>query len=164
MLYAVSLSQTATSLGIVLTLATLVGLWLTHYKVVRPWWRRIKRDVVGGRDVLVGRPAIVDPVSKKEIAPPLASLGERLEVHGERLEENQAEINGTLKKVVALLESQQAQDRRLNDHEDQLAAHDDRIVNLENGVVERVVTKAESAAAFRAIEAIAKTDDDPELG
>jgi hypothetical protein len=153
--YAVSLSQTATSLGIVLAVATLVGLWLTHYKVVRPWWRKLKRDVVGGRDVLVGRPAIIDPVTKKEIAPALASLGERLD-------SNQTEINGTLRDIVSLLESQRQQ-QRWNE------AMETRVTLLESGAVERIVTKAESASAWRAVEAVANghtepADDDPELG
>jgi hypothetical protein len=38
--------------------------------------------------------------------------------------------------------------------------HDRRLKRLEEGVVERVVTKAESAAAWRAVEAIASQPDD----
>ncbi len=145
----VSLSQTATSLGIVLGLVSLVGALLAHYKVVRPWWRKLKGDVTSGRDVLVGRPPIIDPVSKKQIAEALPSLGERLEVH-------QTKINGSLQDIVTLLESQQAQDHRINDHEARLHA-------LETAAVERIVTKAESVSAWRAVEAVANGNgDDPE--
>jgi hypothetical protein len=155
MIHAVSLSQTATSLGIILGVLGVISAVVAHYKVIRPRWRKFKGDVTSGRDVLVGRPAIIDPVTKKEIAPALASLGERLD-------STQTEINGTLRDIVSLLESQRQQ-QRWNE------AMETRVTLLESGAVERIVTKAESASAWRAVEAVANghtepADDDPELG
>jgi hypothetical protein len=155
MILAVSLDQTSMSVGVVLGLLGVAGIIIGHFKVFLPWWGGLKGQVVSGRDTLVGRPPIVDPVSKKVIAPALPSLGERLEVH-------QTEINGSLRDIVALLESQQAQDRRLNDHEDRLGEHGGRIRTLEEAAVERIVTKAESASAWRAVEAVANGHDAPD--
>lgn len=60
------------------TLCTLIGLWLGWLKVLRPRARRLWRRLDGALDTLGGRPPIVDNASGREIAPALPPLGERL--------------------------------------------------------------------------------------
>jgi hypothetical protein len=54
---------------------------------------------------------------------------------------------------------------RLDDLDIARLDHENRIVKLEEAAVERVVTRAESAAAFRAMEAAVKAqpDEEPDL-
>ena len=77
-----------------------------------------------------------------------------------------ASVEIAVSHIADLLVSQQAQDRRLENVEGRVAEahqridqHDHDIAELQGGVIERVAGKAESVAAFRAIEAVAKNAD-----
>ena len=118
-------------------------------------WKAIKRaraatrgaivDGVKIRDSIIGRGAVVDTITGQQLAPPLPGIGQRMD---------------TVERTVATLADQH---RVLDDHEDRLKAHAEAIAELKAASVERVVTRAESAAAWRAVEAVAmSTPDDPD--
>lgn len=115
---------------------TAVGAMFGIYRWFRPKWRAISADVQAGRDALVGRDAVVDSITGKELAPALPGIGVRM---------------ATMETAVAKLVETTL---RLDDHEL-------RITSLEEGAVERVAAKLESAQAWRAVEAVAKATPAP---
>ncbi len=143
MIHAVSLDQTSASVSVALGIIAILGAVVAHFRWVRPKYRRGRDMFVAGRDSLIGRPAIVDTITGKELSPALPGIGNRME----NVEQNQIETRDALRHIAAVMEGQQIQDRRIDDHETRLHA-------LEAAAVERIVTKAESAAAWRAVEAV----------
>jgi hypothetical protein len=115
----------STALTVLGVLAILVPVYV---KWVRPKWRAFRRDVIAGRDALVGRDAILDPVSGTRIADALPGIGKRMENFETAL--------------VTLAANQSV-----------LVNHEDRIMALEMAATERIITRAESGAAFSAMEA-----------
>ena len=136
-----------TASGLALTLLTLATVIAGLYvKKLRPWLQQRESDRIAQRDALIGRPPIYDSITKKEIVPALPGIGQRM---------------NTIEAAVAeLVRSNQ----RHEAHEAHLAVHDREIADLKNASVERVVTKAESAAAWRAMEAAALAQPDQESG
>jgi hypothetical protein len=126
---------------------TLLGLVFGYLWKVRPGVKQVASDVRAGRDALVGRPAVYDSITGRELAPALKGIGVRMDTNEQQL--------GELTVAFA----------KLADSTLRLDEHDQRLKRLEEGVVERVVTKAESAAAWRAVEAVANgtTPDDTPL-
>ena len=125
-------------------LLVILGGWL---KWVRPRWRKVKNDALGARDALVGRDAIFDRVSGRQLAPAIPGIGNRME-HQER------EMSEMKQAVIQLAETH-TQLIRVNEA---LVDHEGRLMALENAAVERVVGRAESAAAWRAMEAAHKAE------
>lgn len=121
-------------MGLVVLLAA-IGSWV---RWLRPRVRKIGREVTGVRDSILGREAIHDSITGKEIAPALPGVGVRLA-------ENERHLSVLSDAVAKIADSHV----RLEDHES-------RIQKLEEAAVERVVGKAESIAAYRAIEAAAQ--------
>jgi hypothetical protein len=122
----------------------LVGAILGFLRWVRPKMRRAGSDIRAGRDALVGRDAVFDTITGKEIAPALPGIGVRMATTELQM--------STLTEAVATLADN---DGRLSSLE-QWRNDVDRWRNLiDAGAVERVVTRAESAAAWRAVEAVA---------
>lgn len=94
-------------------------------------------DVVAVRDSILGRPAVVDSITGKELAPALPGIGQRMD---------------TVERALVALADQHAV---LEDHETRLKA-------LEDARVERVVTQVESAAMWQAVaKAADETDETP---
>lgn len=109
------------------------------------WWRwarpRLKRwnwERQAKNDVLIGRPAVLDSITGKELAPPLPGVGVRMDL---------------LTETVA----------KLADTHLRIENHEERIKVLEEATVERVVTRAESAQAYRAIEAAINATPDEDV-
>jgi hypothetical protein len=112
---------------------------------VRPRIQKTRGEVVAIRDSILGRDPIVDTITGREIEPALPGIGVRMAANEHNLER--------LTDAVSQIAQSHA---RLENHEE-------RIVQLEAGAVERVMTKAESAAAWRAIAAVAgEPDEAPE--
>lgn len=130
----------AAALGIV-GLITAVGGWL---KVIRPRWRRARAQFIAAKDSIIGRPAELDSITGREIAPALPGVGMRLA----SIEDH----NGRLTEAVASLAKSH---ERLDDHETRISA-------LEVASVERIVTRVESAAGWRAVEEAIRADPDTE--
>ncbi len=123
------------------------------FRWVRPGVRALVKDFRAGRDALVGRDAIHDTITGREIVPALPGIGVRMDTT-----ENQ------MKQLATALATLVDNSHRLDDLEP-------RVTKLEEAAVERVVARAESASAWRAIEAVAAQSTsavvepvDPELG
>jgi hypothetical protein len=125
----------------VITLAAMV---VSFYRLVRPKLRRASSDIRAGRDALVGREAVFDTITGKEIAPALPGIGVRMATTELQMT--------TLTEAVATLADN---DGRLTSLELWRADVDRWRGVVDAGAVERVVTRAESAAAWRAVEAVA---------
>lgn len=148
---------TGVFLGIAGVLTVLVG-WL---KVIRPAWRHGWGKVTAAFDSINGRPAIVDSITGAEIEPALPGIGVRMA--------HQEAVSVELAAAVSRLADTQEQHLALAR---QVRRIDDRVAKLEAAAVERVVTKVESAEAWRAVQAVAgqapgetyATDPDPDGG
>lgn len=113
--------------GAAAVIAALTVIWKVA-KRGRDKATRIVGDGVKIRDSIIGREAMVDTITGQQLAPALPGIGQRMD---------------TVERAVATLADQH---RMLDDHEDRLKA-------LEAASVERVVARAESAQAYRAMEA-----------
>jgi hypothetical protein len=120
------------ALGFIALVSAVAGGW---FKWVSPKFRRASAEVTEIRDNILGRPAIKNEITGKVIAEAVPSLGTQIAGLGDAVRE--------------LTKSH----KRLDDLED-------RVEKLEEAAVERVVTRAESAAAFRAIEAAVQATPD----
>lgn len=118
-------------------LATIAGAVFGFLRWVRPKYKAVGRDFRAGRDALVGRDEIRDSITGAVLVPALPGMGVRMDTQEKQL--------STLTEAVSTLAKTTVQ----------LADHEQRIKILEAAAVERVVTKVESAQAWRAVEAIA---------
>lgn len=127
-------------------IGTLVVLW--KY-LVKAWkgWRALRAKSVAITDSILGREAVVDSITGKEIAPALPGMGVRMARWEQQLE--------ALTSVVTQLAKQ---NEMFVEHDHRITAAERRLDAVEAASVERVVAKAESAAAWRAVEAVAKAD------
>lgn len=127
---------------------TLVGIVAGWMRWVRPRIKALRAEVRGALDALVGRDAIIDPASGRVLAEPLPGMGRRMD-----------DVERAIAHVATLIEGQHAQDRQIAELKRELAIERQRIDTLEAGTIERVAAKAESVAAWRAIEKIADQSD-----
>lgn len=128
-------------------LVVVLGALIALARWVRPKVQSITADVAQARDALLGRDAVVDSITGRELAPPLPGMGVRM-AH----QEQQTEL---LIVTVTKLVDQQAHQQRL---ERVVEDHDKRISALETAGVERIVARAESAQAWSAMEAAIHAD------
>jgi hypothetical protein len=142
------LEQTSTLVGIASALVVVLGAVIGWLRWVRPRARRAASRVGAALDTIAGREAIVDNITGRELAPALPSIGERMD---------------TMERTVSMLAQQQAH-QAVQDRE--IAALTGRVENVENdvqqlkdGTIERIAAKAESVAAWKAVEAVAKQTD-----
>lgn len=124
--------------------AALAALWKYGLKAWRTW-RTARAKVTAVGDAILGREAVVDTITGKEIIPPLPGIGVRMAHQEQQMEAITAAVT------------------RLASQHEALKDHETRIARLEEAAVERVVTKAESAAAWGAVEAIAKAQPPDEI-
>lgn len=141
-------TATATAIG----LLTLLGMLLGWLRWVRPRIRAVRGKFVAASDALVGRDAITDSITGREIAPALPGIGQRMET-----------VERAVAGIADLLLGQHAQDARIDALEVRVDGHDSRLHQLEDQTIERVATRAESAQAWRAIAAVAQQAD-PSIG
>lgn len=127
-----------------------VGAWLAW---LRPRLRKTRADGVAIRDAILGRDPVVDSITGKELAPALPGIGQRMAHQETQMSE--------MTRAVTQLAETHAQMAEVRAEVHGLSG---RVKKLEEAAVERVVTRAESAAAWRAMEAaaLAKPDDDAE--
>lgn len=129
-----TIDNTDRVVGLILALVTLSGIVLGWIRVIRPRIHRGRKEVVAVRDAILGREAITDSITGKELAPAVPGMGVRMATTEENLR--------ILADAVAKIADSHL---RLDDHES-------RIKNLEDARVERVVNRVESAQAWRTIE------------
>ena len=136
------MNQITETTGALLGVIALLGAVAGWVKWLRPKLYARELDQVAQRDALIGRPPVLDSITGKVLAPALPGIGQRMDT-----------IETAVAELVRSKERHEA-------HEAHLARHDDQIAALEAGSVERVVSKAESAAAWRAMEAAALAQPD----
>ena len=136
---------------LIITLGAVVGVITAAVKWAWPKWKAFCGKTVAAIDSIVGRDEIRDSITGEVRVPALPGIGVRM-AH----QEQQMEL---LTVTVTKLVDQQVHQQRLEQRVDE---HDDRIKKLEDAQVERVVSRAESAAAFHAIEAAIKATPDPD--
>lgn len=139
------IEQTGVLVGIAASLVVVLGAVFGWLRWVQP---KIRHGLARGGaalDTVVGREAIVDNITGRELAPALPSIGKRME-----------SMEGTVSRLVEVIEGQHQQDKRLDDHER-------RLKQLEDGTIERIAAKAESVSAWRAVEAVAKSTPPDEI-
>lgn len=123
------------------------GAIVTWVRWLRPKIRNGVGQVVGVRDSILGRDAIVDTITGRQLAPALPGVGVRLADQERLLSETSSHLGTLSTAVAAIAESH----KRLENHEE-------RIIRLEGAVVERIVGHADSAAAWGAVEATTKAE------
>lgn len=137
--------------GLVLTLIGIIAAVVAWLRWVRPKLRRGTEEVVAVRDAILGREALRDSITGREIQPALPGMGVRMAHQEEQSRDQRAQLQILTDAVTKIADSHEL----LNNIERRVAA-------LEDAAVERVVTKVESAEAWRAIAAAhGEADDDP---
>lgn len=129
----------------IIGLAAVVGVIFGFFKWVRPAFRKFVRDFVAARDSLIGRDEIRDSITDEVKVPALPGIGKRV---------------ATIELAVATLVQQQAEIAQLKSSSDD---HRQRIEKLEAAALERAMSHAESAQAFKTIETAIKTTPPPEI-
>lgn len=125
----------AVIVGGMTVLAGVVG-WV---RWVRPRVKRTAHQVIAVRDSILGRDAVIDSITGAEQSPALPGVGVRLAETERHL--------GVLAQAVATIAESHV---RLEEHEA-------RITALEQQAVERIVSRAESTAAWVAMQAAAES-------
>jgi len=120
-------------LTVLISMCVLAGLIAGWRAKIAPHLGSANRTWVAFRDTFLGREAINDTITGREIEPAQPAIGVRM---------------AKLEETVATIGDQQ---RRLDNHED-------RLVSLEQARVERVVTQAESAAMWSAVDRLHEVD------
>lgn len=136
-----SLDLIAVLVGIAVGLSALLGGW---WRWVRPRYRKAKRTVAAVTETLVGRDAITDPSTGRELVPAQPGLGVRM---------------ATMEEAIVRLSHM---DGRVTAVETTVGEHTRQIAELRDARIERLVTQAESAQAWRAMADGELTDDDEE--
>lgn len=108
-------------------------------------------DMRGFRDAILGREPVLDTITREVIKPALPGIGTRM-AH----QETQMEL---LTVTVTKLVDQQVFQQQLAERVDSVEG---RVERLEAQAVERIVSRQESANAFRAMEAAYKANPDPD--
>lgn len=134
-----------------LGLCALAGVAAGFLKWVWPLFKAFAQDLTSARDSIVGRAAVHDSITGRTVSPELPGIGVRMA--------NQEVQMGELTRAVADLAKSHV---RLDDLDGRVRAQNIRLVALEEAAVERVVSRAESAAAWRVVEAVARATPDPE--
>lgn len=122
------------------TLCGLFVIWIGWLKAVRPMLRRWNKRWNAAGDALLGREAIYDPASGRELAPALPGIGRRMATMEDAVH--------ALTQTVAELD---AVNKRLDRHEQQIGANTENIAVIMTAAAERIVTKAEATEMWRAI-------------
>lgn len=127
------MSDAQQAIGLAVAACTLLIIFGGWWRWVRPRYKGAKDQAVSIRDAIIGRPAIKDSITGREISPKLPGIGERVD---------------TLELVVLRVSDQS---RTLAEHDARHAEHEQRLTALEDARVERVVSQAESAAMWTAV-------------
>ena len=139
------IESTDALIGLGISAATLVGLLVGWLRWVRPKVKSATGQVAAASDAILGREEITDNITGRTLVPALPGLGVRMAFAEDSLTHQQAQMDKLTDAVARLADVQQQIDDLLR-----------RIVALETGTIERVATKAEAVAAWRAIERVAE--------
>lgn len=145
-----SLGAVSDSMGAALTVIALLTVVIGWMRWMRPRYRETKQDARAIRDVIVGRPPTFDSVTRQEIQPALPGLGLRLAHQEVQL----AEVATAVARVAETTQQLVEVNKTLGDH-------DGRIKKLEEAAVERIYSRADSTAAWKAIDAALNSTPTP---
>lgn len=129
--------------------ATVAGVVFAFWKWVRPRWRSLKSDFRAGRDALVGREAVVDSITGKELAPALPGMGVRMDT-------NERQLATLTEAVVALANTT----TRLDDIERRVGVNERRLDRLEAPLRQPAVVVQQNLHAQDALLPWPETDED----
>ena len=130
---------TATVIGIITALAS----W---WRWGRPKVQQAKREATAMRDAILGRERVVDSITGRELAEPLPGIGVRMA----HQEDQMRMLTDAVSKIAD-------SHRRLEHVEQRVDRHDEELADLRAAQMERIVARAESAQAWSAVEAVAKS-------
>lgn len=130
--------------------AVLVGLAAFWLKVLQPRLEKAAHFLARVDETINGRPAELDSYGRPR-SPAIPALAEQQA-------ETQAQMRELTTAVRALVEHTQ----QLDEVRTIVVDHDRRIGKLEEAYVERVVSRADSALAWRAVEAAVRADGHPD--
>ena len=139
--------QIALAATVVALITGLAGWW----RWVHPRINRVKKDGAAMRDAVLGREKVVDSITGRELAPALPGIGVRMA----HQEDQMRLLTDAVSKIAD-------SHRRLEHVEMRVDEIAEDVAVLKAGTMERIMARAESAQAWSAVEAIAKTDDPPE--
>lgn len=139
------LESTDALIGLGISAATLLGILVGWFRWVRPKIKSATDQVAAARDAILGREEIKDNITGRTLVPALPGLGVRMAYAEDTLAHQQKQMDLLTDAVDRLANVQE----QLND----LVR---RVVALEAQSIERVATKAEAVAAWRAIERVAE--------
>jgi hypothetical protein len=129
--------------GAVVALITgLAGWW----RWVRPRIERVKKDGAAMRDAVLGREVVVDSITGRELAPALPGIGVRM-AH----QEDQMRL---LTDAVSKIADSHRRLEHVEQRVDEIAVD---VADLKAASMERIMARAESAQAWQAVEAVAKS-------
>jgi hypothetical protein len=133
----VDLAHVSEWLKAVILLGAFSSVVFAFFKWVRPTLGGVKDDAVAIRDTLVGRPAVLDSITGAEISPAVPSIGQR-----------QANQEAQMALMAGAISELAINARRVDSLEK-------RVTRIEEGHLERIVTKAEAIAMWNAMETVA---------
>lgn len=122
----------------------------------RPKWRRMTSRWTAAGDALLGREAIHEPITGRELAPALPGIGQRM-----------ATVEDAVKTLTETVSRLDAINERLDRHEAQIGTNTENIAAIMTAAAERIVTKAEAAEMWRAIadkDAVVVDEEPGEIG
>lgn len=129
--------------GAVVALITALAGW---WRWVRPRIERVKKDGAAMRDAVLGREVVVDSITGRELAPALPGIGVRM-AH----QEDQMRL---LTDAVSKIADSHRRLEHVEQRVDEIAVD---VADLKAASMERIMARAESAQAWQAVEAVAKS-------
>lgn len=120
-------------IAVIVGTCTLLGIIAGWVRWLRPRYRKARRTASAITETLVGRDAIIDPATGRELVPSQPGLGVRM---------------AAMEEAIVRLSHM---DSRVTTVEQATADNQRRITALEEARIERIVTQAESAQAWRAV-------------
>lgn len=154
-----SWSTTQVFWGVLASMATVALVAGGLLKTVHPKWKEAKQDIRAGRDALLGRPAVYDSITREIVQAELPGIGVRM-ANNEVIQRQQAQQLTVLTDAVTkIADSHSRMDlafSRISKVEEEVVTLRDEVKDLKVAAVERIVSRQDSVAAFRAIEAAQK--------
>jgi hypothetical protein len=133
--YLLDITRTGEIVGLAVAIASLLAVVAGWLRWVRPRWRRATAQVVGVRDAILGREALVDTITGVQRVPALPGVGVRL-----------ANTEEAIEKLTELVERQ-------GDYGARIEALEVRLTAIEESTIERIAGKAEMVELLRTIQA-----------
>lgn len=143
--------MTPEQIGLVATVIAIITALGSWWRWGRPKVVQARREVTAMRDAILGREPMVDSITGREVQPALPGIGVRMA----HQEDQMRLLTDAVSKIA---DSHQ----RLEHIETRVDGLEEDVADLKAGRMERIITRAESAQAWSAVEAVAKSNP-PEI-